>query len=308
MRRVLLVCLMAGCGGGAPAPPPTPARAPTGPPPGAVIAMRSASVNGTTLTYRIVGDSGSPVVFVHGSLGDFRDWDAQTAAFAQTHRVLVYSRRYHPPNAARDDSQTYSPMLHAEDLTALLLSLELAPAHIVGADYGAYTALVLAREHPEVVRSLVLAEPPLVPFLTHTQTGDALRRDYYATVLDPARAAFSRGDSLGALRAFVPGFDALPAPTKTVMLRRAFELRREMAASREQYLPVVTCAELGSMHTSVLLLSGARSTPMFRTITDELGRCLSNDTTVVIPSAGHAMQRDQPPYYNAVVLRFLATH
>jgi len=309
MRRLPLLCLLAACGGGAPPPPPSPTAGAGGPVArGAPVVLSSARVNGTTLAYRVVGDSGTPVVFVHGSLGDVRDWDAQIAAFAQAHRVLVYSRRYHPPNAARDDSQTYSPMLHADDLTALLLSLELAPAHIVGADYGAYTALVLAREHPEVVRSLVLAEPPLVPFLTHTQTGDALRRDYYATVLDPARAAFSHGDSLGALRAFVPGFDALPASTKAVLLRRAFELRREMVASREQYLPVVTCAELGSMHTSVLLLSGARSTPMFRAITDELGRCLSNDTTAVIPSAGHAMQRDQPPYYNAVVLRFLATH
>ncbi len=273
-----------------------------------MASLRSARVNGATLAYRLIGDSGTPVVFVHGSLGDLRDWDAQIAAFAQTHRVLVYSRRYHPPNPPQNDNQTYSPMLHAEDLAALLLSLELAPAHVVGADYGAYTALVLAREHPEVVRSLVLAEPPLVPFLTHTQTGDALRRDHYATVLDPARAAFARGDSLAALRAFVPGFDALPAPTRTAMLRRAFELRREMLANREQYLPVVTCADLGSMHTSVLLLSGARSTPMFQAITDELGRCLSNDTTAVIPSAGHAMQRDQPPYYNAVVLRFLAAH
>jgi len=306
MRPVYLLCLAAACGGSKPEAPAPTGAARIGMAP--VVTMRSADVNGTRLAYRVVGDTGSPVVFVHGSVSDWSAWDAQIASFAAGHRVLVYSRRYHPPNAAQDDNQTYSPMLHAEDLTALLLSLELAPAHIVGADYGAYTALVLAREHPEVVRSLVLAEPPLMPFLTHTQTGDALRRDYYATVLDPARAAFARGDSLAALRAFVPGFDALPAPTRTAMLRRAFELRREMRANREQYLPVVTCGDLGSMHTSVLLLSGARSTPMFHAITDELGRCLSNDTTAVIPSAGHAMQRDQPPYYNAVVLRFLATH
>lgn len=309
MRLIPLLCLAAACGGSKPEAP-----APTGPAAGtvaarpAVVTMRSADVNGTRLAYRIVGDTGSPVVFVHGSLADWTAWDAQVASFAAGHRVLVYSRRYHYPNRAQDDSQTYSPMLHAEDLAALLLSLELAPAHIVGADYGAYTALVLAQEHPEVVRSLALAEPPLLPFLTHTQAGDALRRDYYASVLDAARAAFARGDSIGALRAYVPGYDALPVATRTVMLRHAFELRREMLANREEYLPPLTCADLGRMHTSVLLLSGARSTPMFHAITDELGRCLSNDTTAVIPSAGHGMQRDQPPYYNAVVLRFLATH
>ena len=42
-----------------------------------------------------------------------------------------------------------------------------AKAHIVGYSYGGYTALHLAVNHPEMVRTLVLAEPPLVPWLTN---------------------------------------------------------------------------------------------------------------------------------------------
>ena len=308
MRLVPLLCLAAACGGGTPTPGPSPTPAALPSARGAAAASaHSALVNGTTLAYRLIGDSGTPVVFVHGSLGDLGDWDAQVAAFAQRHRVLVYSRRYHPPNPPHNDDQTYSPMLHADDLAALLLQLDLAPAHVVGSSYGAYTALVLALEHPELVRSVVLGEPPIMPLLNRTPEGDALRRDYFARVLDPARAAFARRDSAGGLRAFLRG-EGLAAPAGANLLTYAFELRHEMLANREQYMAPLTCRDLGALHTGVLLVSGDRSAPVFHAINAELARCLQNDSTVTIPNAGHAMQSSNPAYYNQVVLRYLAMH
>lgn len=319
MRRTLpLLCLVAACGGGAP-PPPPPAPAagagPAAPPRPAPVILQSARVNGTVLAYRLIGDTGTPVVFVHGSLGDFNDWDPQIAAFAQTHRVLVYSRRYHPPNALENDDQTYSPMLHADDLAALLLQLELPPAHIVGASYGAYIALILAFEHPELVRSVVLGEPPILPLLNSTPEGDVIRRDFYTTTLDPARAAFVRGDSVGALRVFVEGlsgvpglFDRLPPPVRADIIGHSFEMRREMLASREQHYPPVACRDLDRLRTPVLLLTASGSPPRLRMIIDELARCLNSDTTVMIPNSNHGMNTTNPSYYNQVVLRFLATH
>ena len=313
------VCLAVACGGGPPPPPATPAPGggPIGPPGPAVVAapLHAVRVNGTSLAYRLVGDSGTPVVFVHGSLGDLGVWDAQLGAFAGTHRVLVYSRRYHPPNPPLNDDQVYSPMLHAEDLAALLLQLELAPAHIVGSSYGAYTALVLALEHPELVRSVVLGEPPVMPLLTRTPEGDVIRRAYYAATLDPARAAFARGDSVAGMRAFVDGvsgrrghFDRLPTAARADVLAHSFEMRREMLASREQYFPPLPCADLGRLHTPVLLLSAAGSARRLHIITEELGRCLRNDTTIAVRNADHLMHSTNAPYYNQVVLRFLATH
>lgn len=318
MRPVYLLCLAAACGGGASSPPaagPAPAATPAAaPPPAAITTLTAARVNGALLGYRILGDSGTPVVFVHGSLGDFGDWAAQVPSFARTHRVLVYSQRYHPPNPAQPDEQVYSPALHAEDLAALLLTLDLAPAHIVGSGYGAYTSLVLGLEHPELVRSLVLAEPPVMPLLTRTEEGDALRRAFFTTALDPARAAFSRGDSVGAVRAFYDGvngrgaFDRLSSAARADALAHTFELRREMLANREQYMPPLACADLGRMHTGVLLVTGDRSARMFHAITDELARCLTNDSTVTVPGAGHAMYADNWVYFTQTVLRYVATH
>ena len=314
--RILLCCLLVVACGGKPAPEKATPVAPTAPPMRVFErTLHALDVNGTRLTYRLTGDSGAaPVVFVHGTLGDLNSWSGQENAFAQVYRVLVYSRRYHPPNPQVNDNQTYSPKLHSEDLAALLLTLDLAPANVVGSSYGAYTALQLTRDHPQMVRSLVLAEPPIVSLLTGSEEGDAARRAFYTNALDPARAAFARGDSVAGLRFFVDGtagrgaFERLPAGTRANMLAHTFEMRREMLAERQDYYPTVSCAELGRITTPVLIVRGERSPRMLQLISDELARCLRSDTTVIIPGAGHPPHAGNPSYYNQVVARFIMTH
>jgi non-heme chloroperoxidase len=318
MRFVACCLLIAACGGN-----PGPEKAgPSVPAPPAAAPLRTFDMtlhvmdfNGTKLVYRITGDSGAtPVVFVHGSLADLRSWSRQETAFAQRYRVMVYSRRYHRPNAQVDDAQVYSPKLHSEDLAAMLLTLDLAPAHVVGSGYGAYIALSLALEHPQLVRSLVLAEPPIFPLLTASEAGDSARRTFYTNSLDPARAAFTRGDSVAGLRIFFDAmygrgsFDRLSPAAQGEMLAHAFELRREILANREQYFPIISCAALGRVTTPILLIRGDRTPRMFQLVLDELARCLQSDTTVVVPGGGFPVHATNAPYYNTVVTRFLMTH
>lgn len=311
------VLALAGCGG-TPKPPPAAAAPSPSPAAAAVVATRPVSavrVNGTQLRYRLVGDSGTPVVFVHGSMGTLDEWNAQLEAFRHTHRVLVYSRRYHPPNPAVNDREVYSPSLHAADLAALLQALDLAPTHVVGSSYGAYTGLVLALERPELVRSLVLADPLVVPLLLRTPAGDSLRRTFESATLDAARAAFARGDSVDGLRRFLDGlsgtpgrFDRLSPPARAAVLASAFEARRELLADPHLYLPPVACARMGRVATPVLLLQGQRSPRMYHVITEELARCFRSDTLLTVPGAGYGVHTVNPAYYNQVVLQYIATH
>ena len=160
MRIGIGCCLLLAACGGKSEPEKT-APVPGSAAPSALIsrALFAIDANGTRLTYRISGDSTkTPVVFIHGSLADSRSWTRQEPGFAQYFRVLVYSRRYHRPNPQTEDNQPYSAKLHAEDLAALLLTLNFSSAHIVGSGYGGYIALTLAREHPDMVRSLILEE------------------------------------------------------------------------------------------------------------------------------------------------------
>ena len=49
--------------------------------------IKSAFVNGDSLHYIDVG-KGDPVIFVHGTLDDYRLWQMQIDTFAKNHRVI----------------------------------------------------------------------------------------------------------------------------------------------------------------------------------------------------------------------------
>jgi pimeloyl-ACP methyl ester carboxylesterase len=276
----------------------------------APLPLRLARLTGVELYFSERG-TGIPVIFVHGTLGTLETWRGQIDSFATRYRVITYSRRYHPPNPARTDGQTYSAALHAADLIALIEALQLERVHLVGSSYGAYVALQVTLERPDLVRSLVLGEPPILPWLGRTPEGDALRRAFEAGAWQPARQAFARGDSVEALRRFVDGvggpgrFAGLSEGARASLRRLAFEMSLEVKADPAAYMPALSCADVGRIRNSVLLVSGQRSARMFHIITDELARCLANEEVVEVPAAGHSAQADQRAYYNAVVLAFL---
>jgi len=122
--------------------------------------IKNVRVNGVELHYLEKG-SGMPVVLIHGGLGDYREWNPQIERISSHYRVVAYSRRYNYPNNNAEIPPDHSAIVEARDLVALLDALKLERVHIVGYSYGALTALFFATEHPERVRSLTLAEPPI---------------------------------------------------------------------------------------------------------------------------------------------------
>src|SRR5207247_474551 len=162
-------------GGRAPAGGPSPgvpAPAPVPPPPPPLV-LRAVQVGGTSLQF-VERGAGTPLVLVHGTLETLDSWRPQIDAFATRFRVIAYSRRYHPPNAPRPDGEAYSLSLHADDLIRLIEALGLERVHLVGSCYGAYVALLVTMRRPDLVRSLVVAEPPIIPWLARTPEGDSL--------------------------------------------------------------------------------------------------------------------------------------
>jgi len=263
--------------------------------------VRVARVRGTELHFTERG-TGVPVVFVHGSLGSLENWRLQIDAFATRFRVIAYSRRYHPPNSPRPDGQAYALDLHADDLIALIEALGLERVHLVGSSYGAYVALRVTLERPDLVRSLVLVEPPILPWLARTPEGDSLRRAFDAGVLDQVRRALARGDSVDAVRRCVEGVGARPA---SGLLAAAAALRLELRADPAVYMPALSCPDVSRIRNSVLLVNGERSPRMFHLVTEELARCLAAEEVVTIPGAGHTSYLDNPASFNAAVFGFL---
>lgn len=273
--------------------------------------MSSIQIDGARLEYIDQG-TGDPLVLVHGTLGDYRSWELQMDAFAEHHRTISYSRRYHHPNECRGDESDYSASLHADDLSAFMAGLGLESADIVGNSYGAYTALFLAARHPEQVRTLVLGEPPVLPLLEHSSDGRALREDFLENVWTPAAEILQRGDTEEGLRMFVDGvveegaFDQFPPEVRGLIMDNACEFKAE-TSSPEFWTPFAR-EDAERITTPTLLLTGDKSLPMLKLVVAELERCLPNSECITIPESTHEMPADNPEAYNATVLEFLANH
>ena len=74
------------------------------------LAVKEIVVNGATLHYVEEG-TGTPVVFVHGSFGDYRTWHYQMEPFARHYKTIAYSRRYYYPNEPATASSKHSDAL-----------------------------------------------------------------------------------------------------------------------------------------------------------------------------------------------------
>jgi pimeloyl-ACP methyl ester carboxylesterase len=245
---------------------------------------------------------GVAVLFVHGTLGDYSVWDAQLGPFAQTYRAVAYSRRYNYPNTTKLQPK-HSAVVEADDLAALIKKLDLGKVHIVGHSYGGYTALFLGVAHPELVRTLTLAEPPIV------WTGDPVPHAK-KQVIRQARTAFAKGDTEGAVRAVVDSsregtYDKIPEPLRKLVLRNTREL--EALVTSENMYPALERDAVRKLAVPTLLLSGEKSPPSQESIDKELERLLPEKTRqrVIIRDADHGMWFQQPEAYRKAMLEFL---
>jgi pimeloyl-ACP methyl ester carboxylesterase len=103
---------------------------------------------------------GEPLVLVHGGWTDATTWGAAIEPLARSHRVVAYDRRGH--TRSERGPQAPTRRRHEDDLARLIELLDLGPVHLLGTSYGASIALSLAGRRPDLVRSVVGHEPPLL--------------------------------------------------------------------------------------------------------------------------------------------------
>jgi hypothetical protein len=69
--------------------------------------VKHMSVNGTSLAYVEQGQ-GTPVVFVHGAISDYRTWERQREAFPRRYRYIALSQRYFGTDPWPDNGAKFS--------------------------------------------------------------------------------------------------------------------------------------------------------------------------------------------------------
>lgn len=272
---------------------------------------RQVEVNGVALTYVEQG-RGAPVVFVHGAVSDLRAGEPQRQAVAKSHRFVSYDLRYHGTAAWRDDGRSYSYATHVADLAAFIRHLNAGPVHLVGLSSGGLIALLVALEHPDLVRSLTLREPLIRSLLAELPDAKPVLDDA-GKALGPIVGIAKAGDAVRASKLLMEwvnnqpagSFDTQPDAARAQVLDNA---RTALLTFSAPPPSPITCATLGSIKKPTLVIGGAQTRRFFSWIEEIVARCIPGARLVVIPNATHSVNVQQPAAFNEALLAFLAQH
>lgn len=112
-------------------------------------------VSGAQIYCESAGE-GEAVVLVPGFASGMWSWAWQTASLAEHFRVITFDTRG-LSRSTDDGTRELSIELIADDIAAILDSLEIEKAHILGLSFGGFVAQEFALKYPKRIDKLVLA-------------------------------------------------------------------------------------------------------------------------------------------------------
>ena len=267
--------------------------------------VKRVSVRGAEFAYVDQG-KGEPVILLHGFLHDYRIWFAQLPELAKRYRVIAYSQRYRLPNPWPAGTPDFSAASHEADLVALIQKLKLGRVHLVGHSGGANIAAMLARDHPELVRSVVLAEPFFPTMLTETPEGRSLTMPAF---IEAGFTAFAQDDFENGVRILARGVtgnslaDGVAPAIFKMGVDNARFARLELHADYSE--PEFHCADAAAIKAPALLIEGEATLPVFHGVAEAFRKCVPALQRAVLPKTTHALEIESPAAFNDAVLSFL---
>jgi len=250
--------------------------------PAATAGLRD--VGGVKLYTQIYG-VGAPIVFLHGGLHFFENsFQGQRDFFASYRKVIGIDQPGH--GRSPDDGRPLSYKVMADNTAALIEQLGVGPVDVVGHSDGGNVGLLLARDHPALVRRLVISGANIRSGLS---PDEAKRRSQ--------RSAQEVSDKLP------PVFRA---DYVKVTPDGADHWLTMVAKSQQLWLTpvVIEPAELKTLKMPVLVIAGDRDfTPIEETV--EIFRNLPQGQLLIVPATGHGTFSERPAFMNEAIRTFL---
>ncbi|MEX3934345.1 alpha/beta fold hydrolase [Paraburkholderia phymatum] len=249
--------------------------------------------------------AGEPVVFVHGSLCDYRYWDAQIAPLSARFRCIAPSLSHYWPAADACIQDDFSWHAHVAELAEFIDALDLAPVHVVGHSRGGCIAFHLAREYPRLVKTLTLADP-----------GGPLQNDGVREASLPAATNALRAKVAGmieegivepGLELFVDSVSTPGAWKKSTSAFRTMALDNASTLPKQfrDPLPAYSRDAASEVKCRTLLVDGQKSPRMFRNNVDSLQEWIYLADRGTIAGASHGMNVASPAAFNRMLSSFI---
>jgi len=254
------------------------------------------SANGIDINYAIEG-KGPWLTLSHSLACNLHMWDEEAKRLSRRYKVLRYDTRGHGASGATAGAYTLD--LLADDLHGLLRALGVQSTHFVGLSMGGMIGQTFALKYPGMFKSLALCD---------------------TTSRYPAEAAGLWAERIKTVQ--TQGMEPLVAPTLARWFTEPFRKARpelvEKVAAMIRTTPAagyIGCchaipkidltARLKEIRCPAVVIVGKDDPGTPVAMAEEIHQALPDSKLVIIPSAAHLSNLEQPDAFNQALGEFL---
>ncbi len=255
--------------------------------------------NDIGINYTVEG-KGPWVVLSHSLACNYSMWDEQTVALERHYRVLRFDTRGHGGSDAPDGA--YSLDMLAEDLLGILDGLGIDDTHFVGLSMGGMIGMTFALAHPGRFRSLVLCD-----------TSSRIPSDSAPVWEGRIKTAAAQGMEPLVEPTLQRWFTEAFYKSSKAMMNRVGQMIRTTRPTGYigccHAIPKINLTDrLGAISCPVQIIVGEQDVGTPVAMSRDIHDAIPGSELVIIPSASHLSNLEQPAKFNKALLGFLSKH
>lgn len=246
---------------------------------------------------------GIPILMMHGLTRNSADFENIAEILRKNHKLIAADQRGRGRSGYDPESTNYHPAVYAEDMIALLRSLDIEKAILLGTSMGGIIAMLMSARQPDMAQALIINDvgPEVAPAgLERLQSyvGKSIQVDNWHDAADHCRQinqiAFPEYRSADwmafAKRTFTTDKSGIPKLAYDMAISEGVQGEAPTAAPADLWqnwdlLPKIPILAIRGESSDIL-------SP--QTLADMRRRHAGSFSSVEIPGRGHAPMLDEP--------------